>query len=268
MSRELLNMKSLRASGAKPKFFGLGFIQLKLSDEQRLHFYHPSLCANVPDEELHNHRYDFESEVLAGSLTNELWSFTPSFGGPQMRVKVSCDPNVEVPSTEIPEQGVARLFLRFETGPGSKYRIAHDQFHRVKGENCITLLTRKSAVKTFADVIRGTGADHVCPFGVQMSEDDCWALIAEMIGEVMNPGYHVRSIPKGVLGEPSKILEEADEFRDALEQGVKLMGLIELSDMVGAIQAFLAAKHPGLSLNDLVRMNDVTRRAFENGHRH
>lgn len=49
-------------------------------------------------------------------------------------------------------------------------------------------------------------------------------------------GFHKREIKKGVYGELSKIQEELDEVFDAEEQGQDLMLLIELSDMVGAIE--------------------------------
>jgi hypothetical protein len=81
------------------------------------------------------------------------------------------------------------------------------------------------------------------------------------------PGYHARPIAKGVLGEPSKIAEEIDEFMDACEQGVKIMALVELSDAVGAIAAYLGKHHPGLTIDDLLAMNHVTERAFRNGRR-
>jgi hypothetical protein len=81
------------------------------------------------------------------------------------------------------------------------------------------------------------------------------------------PGYHARPIAKGVLGEPSKIIEEIDEFADACEQGVKIMALVELSDAVGAINAYLAKHHPGVTIDDLIAMHHVTERAFRNGRR-
>jgi hypothetical protein len=81
------------------------------------------------------------------------------------------------------------------------------------------------------------------------------------------PGYHTRPITKGILGEPSKIAEEHDEFQDAVAQGVKIMALVELSDLVGAIHAYLATHHPGVTLDDLNAMHYVTERAFRNGRR-
>ena len=82
-----------------------------------------------------------------------------------------------------------------------------------------------------------------------------------------NPGYHLKEIDKGVLGDASKIKEETEEFLDAVEQGVSIMALVELSDLVGAITAYLGKHHPEMSLDDLMAMSRVTRRAFENGRR-
>lgn len=86
------------------------------------------------------------------------------------------------------------------------------------------------------------------------------------VADVPNPGYHLSPIPKGVYGEASKVVEEALEFKDALEQGCEVMGLIELCDLVGAIKGYLKA-HVGFSLQDLEKMSDITERAFRNGHR-
>lgn len=81
------------------------------------------------------------------------------------------------------------------------------------------------------------------------------------------PGYHIRYIPKGTLGTTSKIREEVYELEDAEEQGVAIMCLCELADIIGAVDAYLAAKFPGTTIDDLVKMHAVTKRAFENGRR-
>lgn len=80
-------------------------------------------------------------------------------------------------------------------------------------------------------------------------------------------GYHLADIKRGVFGEDSKIFEEIDEFADALDQGVALMALIELSDLIGAIKGWLAKYHPSITLADLDKMAEVTKRVFESGHR-
>ena len=80
-------------------------------------------------------------------------------------------------------------------------------------------------------------------------------------------GYHIAKITRGEFGEDSKIFEEVDEFADALDQGVALMALVELSDIVGAISGYLAKHHPSITLDDLIAMSAVTQRAFESGAR-
>lgn len=80
-------------------------------------------------------------------------------------------------------------------------------------------------------------------------------------------GYHVREIARGKYGEASKIIEEAAEFMDAIEQDVSLMALQELSDLYGAIVAYLAKHHPSITMSDLAAMALVTKRAFDDGQR-
>ena len=81
------------------------------------------------------------------------------------------------------------------------------------------------------------------------------------------PGYHLVAIPKGELGELSKIQEELDELRDAMAQGPRVMAAVELSDMMGAVQAFMDRHLPGMTIEDLVTFSTITKRAFVNGRR-
>ncbi len=63
-------------------------------------------------------------------------------------------------------------------------------------------------------------------------------------------GYHIREIKKGNYGELSKIKEELEEAYDAEEQGQDVMLIIELSDIVGAVEG-VALKY-GFTLEQLV----------------
>lgn len=80
-------------------------------------------------------------------------------------------------------------------------------------------------------------------------------------------GYHLIPIMKGEFGELSKIEEELQELKDANEQGNRLMELVELSDLIGAIRGYLNSHYPDFSLTDLIIMADATSRAFESGSR-
>jgi phosphoribosyl-ATP pyrophosphohydrolase len=77
--------------------------------------------------------------------------------------------------------------------------------------------------------------------------------------------YHIAKIKKGVLGKASKIQEELDELVDAENQNNKIMAMVELSDIYGALR--LVAKEYGVTMDDLQVMADATERAFKNGHR-
>lgn len=83
----------------------------------------------------------------------------------------------------------------------------------------------------------------------------------------MMAGYHIRDIPRGLYGKISKIEEELLELKDAEEQGVRIMMLCELSDLIGAIRGYLDLHFPGMSIKDLEEMADATQRAFHDGTR-
>ncbi len=91
----------------------------------------------------------------------------------------------------------------------------------------------------------------------------------EMIKEWgTKPGYHITKIPKGVLGEISKIEEELTELKDAaINQRCKIMSLVELSDLIGAIEAYLLKNYKDFSIADLCHMSAITKRAFDSGER-
>lgn len=77
--------------------------------------------------------------------------------------------------------------------------------------------------------------------------------------------YHLKKIEKGVLGEFSKIEEEFNELKDAVEQDDKILISCELSDLVGAIEEF--AKKYNLELADIIKFSNKTKAAFKSGQR-
>jgi hypothetical protein len=83
--------------------------------------------------------------------------------------------------------------------------------------------------------------------------------------EIVNIGYHKTEIPKGNVGEFSKIEEEFLEAKDAYENNNPIMLLTELSDMIGAIEQY-AIKH-NITLEQLITMKNVTEKVFKKGSR-
>jgi hypothetical protein len=83
----------------------------------------------------------------------------------------------------------------------------------------------------------------------------------------LNMTYHLTKIEKGQLGDFSKIKEEFLECEDAFKQENPIMLLVELSDLLGAIEHFLTKHHDSITMKDLLEMTKATNRAFNSGHR-
>ncbi len=270
MIEKLLDIKHLKATGCQPKWFGLGFIQLKLDEKNRMHFWHPDL---LPDdaafnEEFHDHRYGFQSRVLVGEITNELVNISHENGPFDYILNEVCCSGGGM--TEIHHASISDP-VTFTVSAGQSYSLAADVFHRVRVSRCVTLQTRTEELKTKARVLTRAGIPSSNPFDRSIDAETLWNYIEELLPRtppmVDNPGYHLREIPRGELGEGSKIQEEVSEFLDAAEQGSRVMELVELSDMLGATQAYLDRHHPGYTLDDLRTFSGITQRAFESGHR-
>lgn len=122
-------------------------------------------------------------------------------------------------------------------------------------------------------------ANHECDVAMQLVCGTPLCASSQCINEHLNShyapnppgdspkqrGYHLAEIPKGVLGEFSKIEEEFLEAKDAFAQGVDIMLMVELSDLYGAIEAFVAKR--GFTMKDLSKMKERTEAAFKSGRR-
>jgi hypothetical protein len=78
-------------------------------------------------------------------------------------------------------------------------------------------------------------------------------------------GYHKEQIEKGVIGEFSKIREEYEELRDAVNQDNTILSLCELSDLIGAIECYI--EQWNLKIEDLKKFSNKTKEAFKEGKR-
>ena len=79
-------------------------------------------------------------------------------------------------------------------------------------------------------------------------------------------GYHINQIQLGIYGEFSKIKEEFQELEDGVQQNARILQLVELSDLYGAIEGFLE-KEFNMTMWDLKTMSDMTKSAFKEGDR-
>jgi phosphoribosyl-ATP pyrophosphohydrolase len=78
-------------------------------------------------------------------------------------------------------------------------------------------------------------------------------------------GFHKKLIQRGELGEISKVIEEAKEFEDAMEQNLKILAMWELSDIYGALE--LVAEKFHLTMEDLKNMSEKNKELFKSNER-
>lgn len=176
----------LRQSGAVPHYFGLGFIQLKLSGSVRLHFWVPE-WPTIPgaEDELHNHRYAFSSRVLQGAVSQEIYALGPvsnsPFPGALELIEVSCKPATE-DAPAVVGYAAPELRIRLETGQGQEYALTPADFHVARAlPGTVTRVERGEVIQENAQVLRAPGSLFTCPFAIEKSTEECWAKIAAMV---------------------------------------------------------------------------------------
>lgn len=200
-----INIKSLKDNHVRLYYFGLGFIQLKINDVWRLHFYSPKLP--VITEDIHNHRYGFLSKVLKGSLTNHVVELDYTDSDDHKILSVSCDEKFKAPTDES-YVGIKSITTDTYT-VGQGYVMTPDMFHRTTANNCITMLMRTHRSKDFANVVLPRNETPVCPFSKKIEEEQLWSMIEEML--VTNERVHMPAItPQIVKDAKDKALRESE----------------------------------------------------------
>lgn len=172
-----LTIDMMKACSPSIHYFGLGFIQIKVSSAVRFHFYVPELPAIT--EDLHDHRYPFESRILAGSLKQELWTITS--GMTHFLERETCKPGKPNKGHGVP-CGV-KLIMASEHGVGTTYRITAEAIHRVLPSEAITMVTRdlSGPLSETARVVRSIMAHKVCPFSKKVPEEELWSLVEKTL---------------------------------------------------------------------------------------
>lgn len=170
----------LKKNVEKIHYFGLGFIQAKISNFERIHFYTNALTQTVEPEEIHNHRYDFVSRIYKGEFVQQIYDVNKSVNGQYLLTQESCDENNKL---DFPKEPVDIKQLYEKTYyEDESYFMNHNTFHTVSAkENTITLLTRTDYKKEYADIVYHNSKTLTCPFSVKVSEDDLYNLIETIL---------------------------------------------------------------------------------------
>jgi hypothetical protein len=174
---------------------GLGFVQVQLEGNQRLHVWHPGLPrrACFKHSSIHDHRFDFTSRVIIGMQRNIAFTVEPSQSGTHILylhegARTACGgrPWVRdgrVHMTEIDD---------FTVPAGLEYQSKAYEFHRTEpaGDGRVATIMRKGFEYPH-------GAHSSCVVGIepddqfdrfQWSPAKLWEVVADvMLGARLTP---------------------------------------------------------------------------------
>jgi hypothetical protein len=170
---------------------GLGFIQVKLPGNRRMHVWHPDLPrrACFAASPIHNHRFSFHSRVLIGTQVNRRYNvveagFEVAFG-PKTHHRISHDgPRAPEGGRMSFEAGQARATpLPDEAyGPGEHYEMPIGQYHETPNTGVVVTLMDKlvESVSFHASTLIVPGHTFDQGFNrFQLSPDRLWQFVVD-----------------------------------------------------------------------------------------
>lgn len=158
------------------QYFGLGFVQVKVGIDERYHFYSPRAKATINEEEIHNHKYGFTSNILYGELYQEFYQVTE---GEEYFIKVTNCALGQPP--HIRGKCGVKLIGCDRKVAGQSYTLTSEDYHRVMSTYGITHLFRNPIESEFACVlVRELQEDNFCPFETDLTKDDLWSIVKEL----------------------------------------------------------------------------------------
>lgn len=141
-------MKDFTPTKETISLHGLGFIQVVLGGNQRLHVWHPDLPRRncYADSAVHNHRFSFTSRVLKGTQVNvraSLEIVRPETGS---HVLISHN-GPRSPKGGRESYPVADVNISYSEperyGPGNEYYMAAYEYHETPCRGIVVTLMRK-----------------------------------------------------------------------------------------------------------------------------
>ncbi len=179
----------------KVSLHGLGFLQIQLTDQLRIHIWHPDLprrrCFKYSSA--HNHRFGFESTVLTGMIVNRIVTPIPTqtidkgdqyylyrHDGPRMRH----GNRAWIPATDEPWRFVHTSSTSYVAG--QKYPMLPYVWHEtgIPGDG-------RAATLMYKTEEHEDPAHSACQVGVkpdeafdrfQMTDNDMWAIARDVLG--------------------------------------------------------------------------------------
>lgn len=174
---------------------GLGFVQVQLEGNQRLHVWHPELPrrACFAHSAIHDHRFNFTSRVIVGTQLNHCFKMERCDDGAYMLYLHEGSRTAGGGRPWTPD-GRANLVIdgEFKVAAGNDYNtIAYDYHATTPGGDgrVATIMAKRGEYPA--------GAHSTCTFGVQPDTDfdryqwsptQLWEIVSDvMLGQRVNP---------------------------------------------------------------------------------
>lgn len=171
----LLNIDHLRKVSVRPpQHFGLGFIKVKISENERVNFYSTKISKlSNSVENPHTHKYSFESHILKGTLYQNIFHMRD---GDQYKVReLDCKPSYCTVIREFTAN--LRTMAAIKHTEGDWYRMYPDAIHSVCADFCITHFT---IIENNINPTALAFGDND-PYESTLTENDCWDIISSML---------------------------------------------------------------------------------------
>jgi hypothetical protein len=167
---------------------GLGFIQVQLEADQRLHVWHPELPRRrcFEDSAIHNHRFSFVSKVLVGTQINTDCQVTPDEAGSHISYIHEGPRSANGGRPWVPDGKVRVAELRRkEVGAGQEYFIwAYHHHHTQPGGNgkVATVMRKLGEGEKGAHSLCLAGVEPDADFDrFQWSEQQLWEVLQDVL---------------------------------------------------------------------------------------
>ncbi|MDF0540807.1 hypothetical protein PX699_00495 [Sphingobium sp. H39-3-25] len=179
-----MSFKDFTPTKEQISLHGLGFIQVKLPANQRLHVWHPDLPRRSCYEHsaIHNHRFSFCSRVLVGTQVNRRYSVYNSQSGGHDRISHD-GPRSEKGGRLSYVAGRVQVSHQRDQviEAGGQYVMHELEYHETPNSGIVVTLMQKinEGVEHASSLItHGHEFDQAFD-RFQLSEDDLWSVVLD-----------------------------------------------------------------------------------------
>lgn len=179
-------MKDFTPTAEQISLHGLGFIQVKLPGNQRMHVWHPDLPRRSCYEHsaVHNHRFSFRSRVLIGRQVNRTFLVKEDAAGGHDLISHD-GPRSEKGGrlSYVAGRVSIRPLEPEEYGPGESYCMPALGYHDTPNQGIVVTLMEKlyeGSVHASSLITHGVEFDQSFD-RFQMSEDELWAVVQDAL---------------------------------------------------------------------------------------